>query len=258
MGAANQRYLARALCAGLISTVLTGCQASRHEGGLPARADDAPILLFNGTGASAGDVAALRQILSSNHLRYATAGSQDLNAMNESRLRRFRLLIVPGGNFEQIGRNLASHTAANIHSAVENGLNYLGICAGAFFAGNSPYNGLNLTSGVRFGFYAAEARGIRKASVAISTAAGPTLDQYWEDGPQLTGWGLVAAKYPDGAAAVAEGSLGDGWVILTGTHPEAPATWRGGMDFRTPVAIDNAYATTLIRAALNRELLPHF
>jgi hypothetical protein len=30
------------------------------------------------------------------------------------------------------------------------------------------------------------------------------------------------------------------------------------MDFRTAVGIDNAYAATLIRAALNRELLSHY
>jgi hypothetical protein len=66
-------------------------------------------------------------------------------------------------------------------------------------AGNSGYyNGLNLTSGVRFGFYSAEERGIRKAAVAIAVAGGPTLDQYWEDGPQFTGWGAVVGKYPDG------------------------------------------------------------
>jgi len=46
------------------------------------------------------------------------------------------------------------------------------VCAGGFFAGDSGYNGLNLTSGVRFGFYAAEARGVRKAAVAITGAAG--------------------------------------------------------------------------------------
>ena len=61
--------------------------------------------------------------------------------------------------------------------AVQNGLNYLGVCAGAFFAGNSPTNGLNLTSGVRFGFYAAEDRGIRKTAVAIARPGAPPLDQ---------------------------------------------------------------------------------
>jgi len=55
---------------------------------------------------------------------------------------------------------------------------------------------LNLTSGARFGFYAAEARGIRKAAVAITAAGGGTVEHYWEDGPQLTGWGEVVGRYP--------------------------------------------------------------
>ena len=141
---------------------------------------------------------------------------------------------------------------------MQNGWNYLGICAGGFFAGDSPYNGLNLTAGARFGFYAAEARGIRKAPIPVTAAGGQTLDQYWEDGPQLTGWGAVVGKYPDGTSAIAEGTFGNGWVILTGVHPEAPASWRRGMSFGTPSDVDNAYAATLIRAALNRELLPHY
>ena len=178
--------------------------------------------------------------------------------MNESQLRGHRLLIVPGGNFENIGKSLTSYTTANIRNAVQHGLNYLGICAGAFFAGNSPYNGLNLTSGVRFRFYAAEAQGIRKAAVAITPAGAPPLDQYWEDGPQLTGWGAVVAKYPDGTPAIAEGAVGSGWVLLTGIHTEAPASWRQGMTFRTPLDADQSYAGTLIQAALNRELLSHY
>ena len=116
--------------------------------------------------------------------------------MDEPQIRQYRLLIVPGGNFIDIGNSLTPGTSANLRSAVHNGLNYLGICAGAFFAGNSGFNGLNLTSNVRFSFYAAESRGIRKAAVAIAGAAMPTLDQYWEDGPQLAGWGAVVASIP--------------------------------------------------------------
>ena len=176
--------------------------------------------------------------------------------MGESQLRGYRLLIVPGGNYINIGNSVTSSTTANIRSAVQDGLNYLGICAGGFFAGNSGYNGLNLTSGVRFGFYSAENRGIRKAAVAIS-GAGATLDQYWEDGPEFTGWGAVVGAYPDGTPAIVEGTFGSGWVILTGVHPEAPANWRSGMTFNTPASVDNAYAGTLIRAALNRVSLSH-
>jgi glutamine amidotransferase-like uncharacterized protein len=177
--------------------------------------------------------------------------------MGEPQMRGYRLLIVPGGNFVDMGNSLTSNTTANLRKAVQNGLNYLGICAGAFFAGNSPYNGLNLTSGVRFGFYSAENQGIRKAAVAITGVGQPTLDQYWEDGPQLAGWGAVVGKYPDGTPAVVEGTFGSGWVILSGVHPEAPERWRRGMTFSTPASADNAYAGMLIRAALNREALTH-
>ena len=258
MGAATARLILTVSCAVVISTAFTACRASDDEWGMPAHANIARILLFNGTGTSPGDVAALERILSSEHLNYSTINSSQLNGMSESRIREYRLLIVPGGNFEHIGNNLTSTTTANIRNAIQNGLNYLGICAGAFFAGNSPYNGLNLTSGSRFGFYAAEARGIRKAPVPVTAVGGQTLDQYWEDGPQLTGWGAVVGKYPDGMPAIVEGTFGNGWMILTGVHPEAPASWRRGMDFRTPVNIGNAYAATLIRAALNRDLLPHY
>lgn len=178
--------------------------------------------------------------------------------MSEAQLRKHRLLIVPGGNFETIGNSLSSGAATNIRQAVGDGLNYLGICAGAFFAGNSPYNGLNLTAGARFGFYSAEARGIRKASVAVTAAGGRTFDQYWEDGPQLSGWGAAVAKYPDGTPAVAEGKFGNGWIILAGIHPEAPESWRRGMNFGTPVEADHAYAVALIRAAMDRESLPRY
>jgi glutamine amidotransferase-like uncharacterized protein len=246
------------LCAVLIATALTGCRANRDKSRMTSRADIAPILLFNGTGTSAEDVTALEKILTSERLDYSTADSPELNARSESQMCKYRLLIVPGGNFEHIGNSLTSSTAANIRNAIQHGLNYFGICAGAFFAGNSPYNGLNLTSGARFGFYAAEARGTRRAAVAITVAGGQTFDQYWEDGPQFTGWGAVAGKYPDGTPAIVEGAFGNGWVVLAGVHPEAPASWRHGTDFKTPVDIDNAYAATLVRAALNRESLPHY
>jgi glutamine amidotransferase-like uncharacterized protein len=258
----------------LISTAVTACRGRGDISSTPAKGANAsaaappkrlgsggnvPILLFTGTGTSPHDVEAVETILDSNHLNYSTVDSSQLNAMGESQLRGYRLLIVPGGNFIDIGNSLTSSTTTNIRNAVQNGLNYLGICAGGFLAGNSGYyNGANLTSGVKFGFYSAENHGIRKAAVAIVVAAGPTLDQYWEDGPQFTGWGWVVGKYPDGTPAIVEGTFGSGWVILTGVHPEAPASWRRGMTFTTPAKVDNAYAGTLIHAALNRTLLAHY
>lgn len=244
----------------LIALAVTGCK-NAGESAIPLTSNTAPpILLFNGTGTSPNDVTAVEMILNEHHLNYSTADSSQMNDMSESRFRAYRLLIVPGGNFVTMGNSLKSSTTTNIHNAVGSGLNYLGICAGAILGGDSIYhdNGLNLTNGVRFEFYADVNRGIHKAAVPIADAGLGTLDQYWEDGPQLTGWGAVVAKYPDGTPAIVEGMSGKGWVILSGVHSEAPASWRHGMTFTTPTSVDNAYAGTLIRAALEGKWLPHY
>jgi hypothetical protein len=70
--------------------------------------------------------------------------------------------------------------------------------------------------------------------------------------------GKTVGKYPDGTPAITEGYVGKGWVILCAVHPEAPLSWRTGMSFSTSVAVDNAYAQTLITYALNGYSLPHF
>ena len=236
---------------------ITTCGPRNHD---PRNhGDAAPILLFTGSGASPGDVAALETILHDNHLAYATVRSSELNAMTVDDLGRYRLLIVPGGDFVRMGDGLTSGGVARVRDAVHLGMNYLGVCAGAFLAGDfpQPYKGLNLTSGVQFRFYDAVRR-VHKTSVAIATADGSTLDQYWEDGPQLTGWGAVVAKYPDGTPAIVQGRSGEGWLVLTGVHPEAPENWRRGMLFNTPSSTDNAFAAALIQAALHRTPLAQF
>jgi glutamine amidotransferase-like uncharacterized protein len=238
-----------------VSAALTACRVSSRVPLSSRKA--APILLFNGTGTSANDVAAIESILNRNHRAYSLSDSPQLNDMSGSRLGEYRLLIVPGGNFVAIGRSLDRRAAAKVHDAVGGGMSYLGICAGAFLAGNLAEGGFNLTSGVSFRFYAAEERGIRKAPVAISGVGTPTLEQYWEDGPQFTGWGAVVGKYPDGTPAIVEGTSGKGFVILSGVHPEAPESWRRGMTFTTPASVDGAYALKLIDAALTRTWLPH-
>ena len=139
------------------------------------------ILLFNGSGTSPNDVAAIEKILNGNDFSYTTANSRRLNEMSESQLRRYRLLIVPGGNFEQIGNGLTSSATANVRNAVHNG-----------------------------------------------------------------------------TPAIVEGNVGDGWVILSGIHPEAPESWRRGLTFHTTAGVDNAYAATLISSAMNRIRLEHY
>ena len=81
----------------LVTIVLTTCGGSSSKSP-PANGANAPILLFNGTGASPNDVAAVEAILKNNHLSYSTAKSSQLNQMDQSQIRQYCLLIVPGGN----------------------------------------------------------------------------------------------------------------------------------------------------------------
>jgi glutamine amidotransferase-like uncharacterized protein len=218
-----------------------------------------PVLLYNGTGTSANDVTAVKSVLSTLNLAYSTANTSQMEAMTESQLASYKLFIVPGGNSITIGRNLSQNATTKIHNAVVNdGLHYLGICAGGFFGGYSMYNGLNLTSGVWFNFYADELKGIHKEAVLLSFPNGSKMDMYWQDGPQFSGWGQIVSKYPDGTPAMVEGKSGNGWVILAGVHPEAPASWRTGMSFTTSVATDVTYAGTLVTAAMNGTTLAHY
>jgi hypothetical protein len=240
------------------STILTG---SDSFGAQQANTytSTTPVLIFNGTGTSPNDVTAVESVVKAKGLAYHTANSSQLDGMSQSQLLAYKLFIVPGGNSITIGNNLSSKATTTVRDAVSQGLNYLGLCAGGFFGGYSkPYNGLDLTSGVWFGFFADHFKGINKEAVAISFPGGTKLDIYWQDGPQLSGWGQVVGKYPNGTPAISEGYWGKGFVILTGVHPEAPAGWRTGMNFFTPLDVDLAFAGTLVTSAMNRVTLPHF
>jgi hypothetical protein len=218
-----------------------------------------PVLVYNGLGTSSTDVTAVEAIVTSMGLAYATANSSQLNAMSQSQLQAYKLFLMPGGNSITIGSYLTKNATATLHNAVSAGLNYLGICAGGFFGGFSAYNNFtNLTSGVWFSVYPNNGNGTGKTAVNTHFPNGSTLDVYWQDGPELGGWGNVVAKYPNGQPAITEGYLGTGFVLLSGVHYEAPSSWRTGMTFTTPLDVDLAYAKTLVNAALNRSPLPHF
>jgi glutamine amidotransferase-like uncharacterized protein len=93
--------------------------------------------------------------------------------------------------------------------------------------------------------------------VTLDNGDGTQFKTYWEDGPELTGFGRPLAKYVDGTPAVVQAKVGRGWVVLTGVHLEAPDSWYEGLDANSPAATSNAYAVKLIRAAFDGEALPY-
>jgi hypothetical protein len=242
----------------LARCVVVAAMAALCGAGCHVVNDNPDILLLAGTGTSPNDVAAWEAILRSKALGYTKRSSGEFRAHAADDLARHRLLIVPGGNYIEMGRSLDPRTSSMVRDAVRAGLNYLGVCAGGLLAGAVPENGFDLTSGVRFGFYAIVNQGVHKAPVTLSFPDAPPLENYWEDGPEFSGWGDAVARYPDGTPAIVQRRLGKGFVVLAGTHPEAPAHWRHGLAFRSTPGADRAYAAALVDAALNGTALPHF
>jgi glutamine amidotransferase-like uncharacterized protein len=238
----NRRYLSGLLAAFVLVSAACG----------PAPGPHPLVLLYEGKGASANDVKEWKVLLDAKGVSYSARGTAEFNAMTMRDFMGFKMVMIPGGNFEEMGKALTPATTTAIRTAVENGTNYLGVCAGALLAGNSPYNGINLTSGVHFKFHALSAEGKRKAAVGVTFPGHLGAGMYyWEDGPELSGWGKPIAQYYDGVPAVVQGSVGRGWVMLSGVHPEAPANWFEGLEFQPDVVANREFARTLFNAALD-------
>src|SRR5881394_4632854 len=86
---------------------------------------EVPIILFNGSGTSPNDVEAIKNILSANHMDFILVNAAQLNELDTNQLKQYKLIIMPGGNFIDIGKSLTAETTNNIQNAVHQGLNYL-------------------------------------------------------------------------------------------------------------------------------------
>lgn len=117
--------------------------------------------------------------------------------MSEPQLAGYKLIIIPGGNSITIGESLTPDTASMIRGAVQDyGVHYLGICAGAFFGGYSTYNGVDLTAGVSFDFYADEYKGIHLEPVDISFLVASPWICTGRMVPSFQGGALWSANFP--------------------------------------------------------------
>jgi glutamine amidotransferase-like uncharacterized protein len=76
-------------------------------------------------------VKAVEAILKSNSLNYSTVNASKLNDMGESQIPAVSSADCSGGNLVEMGTGLTPGATTNIRNAVQEGLNYLGICAHA-------------------------------------------------------------------------------------------------------------------------------
>jgi hypothetical protein len=198
-------------------------------------------------------------------MSYQTATSDQLNAMSLSQLSSFTIIVWPGGDSNQMDASLTSTTKSRVRQAVQSGVNYVGFCAGAWMAvgpapgaSNSGW-GFSLVTGDYLKEYAPGGQYPVSAIVPVTFATGQTRDLVWWDGPYLpTLAGSVIARYPGGSAAMIEARSGQGYVVLSGVHPEAPMDWRTTQNLTDPDGLDFDIAWSLVNAALTRTPLSVF
>ena len=117
----DQRHL---FCLALFALNLSGCNRPGASAVPLTSGRVPPVLLFNGTGTSPNDVAAIETLLEKSRISYSTASSAQLDEMSAARLRTYHLIIVPGGDFTRIGTGLKKDTATKLRDAVQHGVNY--------------------------------------------------------------------------------------------------------------------------------------
>lgn len=145
------------------------------------------------------------------------------------------LLVIPGGN-EVIGDTWARLTPADrkaVDQFVRRGGRYLGICLGAYLAGDFTEDGAR--AGWRWLAGIAEYHGPRRGSfedglVKVNWAGVGARWVYFSEGPtfgrKASAAGVqVLARYPNGEIAALIQRVGRGAVGLIGPHPEADSDW---------------------------------
>lgn len=233
----------------------------------PSESTAGKILLFNGQGISTSDWQSFQNILEDMNLETQAVNSAQLELMSADDLKKFSLIIVPGGKASTISSGLTAAARVRVRQAVrDQGVSYLGICAGAWAGVGTEANTDKETSYgflVIYGSHLANwwPDGNTNAVadvVPVQFADGRTRQLVWYGGPATPEWaGGVVARYSNGKAAISQAYSGKGFVVLSGPHPEAPQGWRNtaGLDSD---GLDYDIAKELILSALNRQPMNHY
>jgi len=134
------------------------------------------------------------------------------------------LIAVPGGFGDASSFNRAfKHNGARIKQFIDNGGYYLGICMGAYWAGQHYFDMLKDVDAVQYLRQpGTDTRRPHAKNISIKWKGTPT-NMFWYDGCALVGNGKykTVATYANGdAMAIIQNRIG-----LIGAHPESEQFW---------------------------------
>jgi hypothetical protein len=203
----------------------------RAGAGLAAR----PVaLVYRGPASCAGCSEAVAALIrrSPRHFSVSYAGPGEKLKVTAASLRGAALYAQPGGDGSvQHGMTaLGPAAAAAIRSYVAAGGHYLGICMGAYLAGEDPGIGL-LAPGDTGGYDQTRGASVTTAAQAVIPVIwGTTVSyQYAQDPPYIIPSGVrgekVLARFTNHHVDALVRPYHRGAVGVVGTHPEADRTW---------------------------------
>lgn len=260
----------------LIALTLTGCAIPNGESPQPPPpaspvsfrgTDHTQVLIYGGANSWRPEIETLKSILFSHQVTYDEASSEQLNAMSLDEMANYNLLIVPGGNAYAITDSLNAKTRTRLREAVQQqGLSYIGFCAGAWIAvvpappvGQDLSYGLGLVDGPIQEHTYLEKQGREFGLSRASFPDGTQRELLWYGGPVTPNVpGGVVAKYADGTPAITQMAAGSGHVIISGLHPAINQLVMSSLGLSSPDAIAPEFAWKLLDAGIHKTNLPAF
>jgi len=225
------------------------------------------VLLFVGAGTWGAEIASLESIMDSHGTSYQTMTSGQLDTMSIDEMAKFGLLIFPGGAGGTEAGSLSAQTHAHLRAAVQlMGVSYLGFCAGAFIAaapapaaGQDVSYGLGIVDAPVMDYYYLENQGQDIAMTLEKFPDGSTADLLFYGGPVTPNIvGGVIAKYPNGDPAITQIHSGNGFVIVSGSHPTATQSTLNALGVRSSDGTHLDLAWKLIHSALTQQPMPAY
>ena len=223
--------------------------------------DSAPLaLVYRGPAGCEGCSEAVAEVLKTSkyHFRIQYVGPNEKLKITEDNLAKAALYAQPGGGDDEVS---ASYSIGNaslvaVQNYVRNGGHYLGVCMGAYLAGDVGFGLVNAK------VYSEVDRPDSLVHNSADTVTpviwrGKKRWMYFQDGAALPAdpqgsSPLVLARYPNNDIAAAIYNFGEGTVGLVGPHPEADQEWYKREDLENPDGVNQDLAYDLISATMRK------
>lgn len=211
--------------------------------------------------AATGGPEALADIAKRAGLTYKLVSSDELDGMSLDQMMKYGAFAWPGGYATQQSNSIKAATRERIRRAVnEGGMGFSGYCAGAFIAVSpapssgmaGPEWGLALRDEPTLDYYYLESEGVDTKMTPVELADGTTRNLLWWGGPKTPEYphGVVARYSDTKEPAISQSWAGNGLMVISGPHPEAPADWRSKLGLNDTDGLDQDIAAAMILASL--------